>query len=86
MEDNKRKMQVTINKMLAGQTGRVIGIHGGHHFIRRLEGLGIRPGCKITKVSSMVFHGPSTVKIGRSQLAIGFGMANRVIVEVDEYS
>ena len=83
MEDIKPKKHITINKMTPGQTGRVAEIHGGQHFIKRLDGLGIRPGCKITKVSSMVFHGPSTVKIGRSQLAIGFGMANRVIVEVD---
>ena len=86
MEYIKPKKQVSVNKMIAGQTGHVVEIHGGHHFIRRLDGLGIRPGCKITKVSSMVFHGPSTVKIGRSHLAIGFGMANRIIVEVDESS
>ena len=84
MEDSKQKKNVTINKMEAGQSGMVIEMHGGENFKKRLEALGIRPGSKITKVSSMVFRGPSTVKIGRSQIAIGFGMANRVIVEVDK--
>ncbi len=84
MEDNRQKKKVTISKMQAGQIGTVIEMHGGQQFINRLSALGIRPGCEITKINSMAFHGPSTIRIGRSQVAIGFGMANRVIVEVDK--
>ena len=84
MGDTKPKKLVTINKMAAGQTGTVVEMHGGQHFIMRLQALGIRPGCKITKISSMMFRGPSTIRIGRSHVAIGFGMANRVIVEVEK--
>lgn len=55
----------------------------GSGFSRRLEALGIRPGEKVTKVSSTFFRGPVTLKAGTTQVAIGFGMANRIIVEVD---
>jgi len=65
-----------------GQTGTVIGILGGRGLIQRLEALGIRPGKKVTKVSSTLFRGPVTLRVDNAQVAVGFGMANRIIVEV----
>ena len=41
------------------------------------------PGRKVTKISSMFFRGPVTVKIGHTQIALGFGMSKRIMVEVD---
>lgn len=52
-------------------------------FARRLEALGIRPGKKVTKVGSMFFRGPVTLRIDNAQVAVGFRMASRIIVEVD---
>jgi len=68
--------------MEIGQTGTVIGILGGRGLMRRLEALDIRPGKKVTKVSSTLFRGPVTLRVDNAQLAIGFGMANKIIVEV----
>ena len=51
--------------------------------VSRLNALGIRPGRRITKVSSMFMRGPVTVRVRQSQIASGFGMANRILVEVD---
>ncbi|NIN36743.1 MAG: hypothetical protein GTO60_17285, partial [Gammaproteobacteria bacterium] len=42
------------------------------------------PGLRVTKVSSMFMRGPVTVQLGNSQVAIGFGMANRIIIEPEE--
>ena len=75
--------QVTLNQMLAGQSGKVVQIQSGHGLINRLSALGIRPGKKITKISSMFMRGPVTVQIGTAQIAIGYGMANKIIVEPD---
>ena len=67
-----------------GRRGRGSMRHRGAGFSgRRLEALGIRPGMKVTKVSSMLFRGPVTLRVGNAQVAIGFGMANRILVEVD---
>ena len=74
--------QLTLRQMEIGQTGTVIGILGGRGLMRRLEALDIRPGKKVTKVSSTLFRGPVTLRVDNAQLAIGFGMANRIIVEV----
>ncbi|MBM3167545.1 MAG: ferrous iron transport protein A [Chloroflexi bacterium] len=77
------KRQVTLRRMEAGQSGIVIQISGGHGLVRRLEAMGIRPGKKITKVSSAFLRGPVTFKVDHTQIAIGFGMANKIVVEVD---
>ena len=80
MADGK---QITLARMQTGQSGVVVQIQGGHGLVNRLSALGIRPGKRITKVGSMFMRGPVTIQVDRAQVAIGFGMANRVIVELD---
>ena len=70
--------------MKRGQSGRVIQIMGGFGMTRRLSAIGIRPGKKVTKVSAMFMRGPVTVRVGGTEIAIGFVMASRIIVEVKE--
>jgi ferrous iron transport protein A len=77
--------QLTLAEMKTGQAGTVVGILGGHGLIRRLDALDIRPGKKVTKVNSTLFHGPITLKVDNAQVAVGFGMAKKIIVEVDKY-
>ncbi len=81
MTDGK---QITLVRMPIGQNGIVVQIQGGHGLINRLNSLGIRPGKRITKTSSMIMRGPVTIQVDRAQVAIGFGMARRIIVELDE--
>jgi ferrous iron transport protein A len=77
--------QLTLAEMKTGQTGTVVGVLGGHGFVQRLDALGIRLGKKVTKISSTLFHGPVTLKVDSTQVAVGFGMARKIIVEVDKY-
>jgi len=81
MSDEKR---IPLNRMEASQSGMVVQIQEGRGLKNRLSALGIRPGQQITKVSSMLMRGPVTVQIGNAQVAIGFGMASRIIVEVGQ--
>jgi len=74
--------QTTVAQMRTGDRGRIIEIAGGYGLTRRLEAMGIRPGKKITKVSSMLMRGPVTVQVDSVQVAIGFGMARRILVEL----
>lgn len=80
------KLVLSLSQMGAGQSGIVVQVAGGQGMMWRLAALGIRPGKRITKVSSMLFRGPVTVRIDNSQVAIGFGVASRVMVEVDAAS
>jgi ferrous iron transport protein A len=75
--------QVTLAQMRGGQSGIVLGIDGGPGMVNRLNALGIIPGKRITKISSMLMRGPVTVEVNRTRVAIGFGMANRILVQVD---
>jgi ferrous iron transport protein A len=75
--------EIPLNRMEAGQSGRVTQIQGGRGFINRLSSLGIRPGQNITKISAMFMKGPVTVQIGNAQVAVGFGMARRIMVRPD---
>ncbi len=75
--------QVTLAQMRTGQTATVVGVMGGPGLVRRLDALGIRPGKQVTKVSSTLFHGPITLRVDSCRVAVGFGMARRIIVEVE---
>ena len=77
--------QLTLAEMKTGQTGTVVGVLGGHGLIRRLDALGIRPGRKVTKLSSTLFRGPIILRVDNTQVAVGFGMARKIIVETDKY-
>ncbi len=79
MPDGK---QITLARMQAGQSGIVVQVQGGHGMVNRLSALGIRPGKRVTKVSGGFMRGPVTVQVGRAQVAVGFGMANRVMIEL----
>jgi ferrous iron transport protein A len=77
--------QLTLAEMRTGQTGTVVGVRGGHGLIRRLDALDIRPGKRVTKLSSTLFRGPVMLRVNNAQVAVGFGMARKIIVEVDRY-
>jgi Fe2+ transport system protein FeoA len=52
-------------------------------FAKRLSDLGLTPGTKVTVVKSAPFHGPLEVSVRGSRLAIGRGMASRILVDVE---
>jgi ferrous iron transport protein A len=75
-------MIIDLTKMQHGESGVVTEIQGGHGLARKVQSMGLRPGKKITKVSSHFWRGPQTVEVDNIQLAVGFGMAKRIMVEV----
>jgi ferrous iron transport protein A len=44
--------------------------------------MGIRPGKKVTRVGSALMRGPVTIKVGNARVAIGFGMAGKIMVDL----
>ena len=78
-------MQIKALKDLKPGEGCGIGqSDGGRGMVNRLAALGIRPGRRITKLSSGFMHGPVTIEIDRTQVAIGFGMAKKILIEVED--
>jgi ferrous iron transport protein A len=77
-------MIVNLTQMQQGETGLLKEIQGGHGIIRKLQSMGVRPGKKITKVSSHFWHGPQTIAIDNIQVAIGYGIAKKIFIEIEE--
>jgi ferrous iron transport protein A len=75
---------IPLSSMQSGSKGVIAKIEGGHGLINRLNALGIRPNKRITKISSMMMRGPVTINMDGMQLALGFGMAKRVIIKPDD--
>jgi ferrous iron transport protein A len=74
--------RVSLVEMPEGRVGTAVEIKGGRGMIRRLDALGIRPGKRIEKSSGSFMRGPVTVRVGNAQVAIGFSMARRIIIEL----
>ena len=73
--------EMYLTQLKTRQTAVVKEILGGCGVARRLESLGIRPGKKITKISSHFWRGPITVLVDKTKVAIGHGMAQKIMVE-----
>lgn len=69
--------------MKANQKGSVAEIAGGKGLENRLMSMNIYKGKEITMLSHSVLRGPATIKVGRSVIALGHGMAGKIIVEVE---
>ena len=77
-------MRKSLADMKPGQSGVLVEIRGGHGMIRRLDALGLRLCKQVRKVSSMLMRGPVVMEVDGFQVAIGYGMASRIIVEIKE--
>ena len=77
------KTETTLNMMRTGDSGVVVHMTGGHNMINRLDALGIRQGKRITKLSSMFMKGPVTINFDEVQVAIGYKMANEIVIKMD---
>ena len=65
------------------QKGKVLEISGGSSFAGRMMSMGIYAGREITKLNHFALRGPITIKVGRSVLALGHGIAAKIIIEVE---
>ena len=69
--------------MKENQKGRVTEITAGQSMVHRLMSMGIYKGSEIAKLSHFALRGPVTIKVGRTVLALGHGMAGKIILEVE---
>ena len=74
---------LSLADMEVGCVGTVRELAGGHAFVHRLEAMGMRRGTKLTKTSGGYLRGPVTARAGNVQIALGYGMASRVMIDVE---
>lgn len=74
-------MKKNLIELKPKEIGRIIEIQGGIGLSRRLEVMNIRLGKNIKKITSNPLRGPIIIEIDQRKVAIGRGMAAKVIVE-----
>ncbi len=76
-------MLISLVDMEPGETGIVMKIDGGFGATRRIQSMGVRIGKRVKKVGARFWRGPQTVLVDNFKVAIGFGMAAKIFVEVE---
>ena len=75
--------RIPLTDMHTGEVGTVAEILGGRRVCNRLRALGIRPGVKLNKISASSVRGPVVVQAGGTQASFGFGVAYKIVMELD---
>ena len=76
-------IHLPLNEVSVNQLAVVVAIQGGKELHRRLKALGIRPGVTITKISGAEGRGPTIIRNGQTQTALGCGIARKILVDVE---
>jgi Fe2+ transport system protein FeoA len=87
------KQKVPLTALKDGEIGTIVSLiashgkggswQGGWGFKKRLMDMGLTPGTKVIVVKSAPFHGPLEILVRGSRLALGRGIAERILVEVE---
>jgi ferrous iron transport protein A len=73
-------MEKPLTELKLGEEGTIVAVQGGRGMQVRLRNMGLVEGQVIRKVSALAWGGPVVVVVKRTQVAIGRGMARRILV------
>lgn len=75
-------MERYLTDLAKGEEGIIVAIQAGWGLQQRLRRLGLAEGQVIRKLSDLALGGPVVVLVNRAQVAIGRGMARRILIRV----
>ena len=73
--------KISLTQMKEKQKGIIFDISGGPALQNKFMSMGIYKGREITKISHIGLKGPVAIKVGRSVLVLGHGVANKIVIE-----
>ncbi len=73
--------KISLAQLQANQKGKVIEILGGTNLQDKLMHMGVYQGKEVMKLSHIGLRGPVVIKTGRTILALGHGVAGKIILE-----
>ena len=76
-------MAITLDLAKENQKVKVVSVSGGWGIRQRLGCLGIHPGDIITVKKSAIMRGPILISVHGNQVALGRGVARKVVVEAE---
>ncbi len=68
-----------LSMLSAGEEAQLVDVRGGHGIRRRLSAMGLNPGIKVTVVQNAM-RGPVILGVMDSRIALGRGMAHKILV------
>lgn len=71
----------TLSELPVNKKAKIVKIHKGRHFHRRMCVMGLREGQTVEVISKQPLFGPLTISAGRCNMTIGRGMASKILVE-----
>ena len=71
-----------LTELSQNESAEIVSINGGWIMQARLRDMGLVQGKIIKKISRVGLRGPVIVLVNRAQVAIGAGMASRILVKV----
>jgi Fe2+ transport system protein FeoA len=77
-------MLVNLVEMKPGKSGVISSVQGGPGFVEKLSHIGLHEGKVIKKISSVFSLGPVAICVDNFQVAVGYGKAIRIMVEVND--
>ncbi|ASJ01052.1 FeoA family protein [Thermococcus gorgonarius] len=72
-------MIIPLTSLRPGEVGIVVNLQGGPNFRSKLYAMGLAPGATV-RVVNVYNPGPVVVEVGGARLALGRGIASRVLV------
>jgi len=70
-----------LTELSQNESAEIVSVHGGWIMQARLRDMGLVKGKIIKKISRVGLRGPVIVLVNRAQVAIGAGMASRILVK-----
>jgi ferrous iron transport protein A len=80
----EENIPISLDQIHENKRAKVVDIQGGAGIRQRLSNMGIHPGDEITMLRYGVLRGPILIEVHGSQVALGRGIASRIIVEEKE--
>ena len=72
---------IDLTQLAIGKSGRIAEVRGGRPTAGKLEAMGVIVGAVVKKKSASPMHGPIVLEKGAMQVALGFGLAKKVMIE-----
>ena len=86
LDEKIKKVVKKLTDIQQGSIVRVVKVEAGQDAKTRLNHLGITPNVILKLECSAPFHGPVCLKVRGTQLCVGRGLAEKVLVEMVDQS
>ncbi len=73
--------KISLLQIKENEKVKILEIAAGTNLEKRLMSMGVYKGKEVVKLSHIGLRGPVVIKVGRSILALGHGVAAKIIVE-----